>query len=247
MIADQNKEPEPLASPDSARGFVAWFCKLVWGNGFTRSDDDDGLGHAITLLGILMAWQLALLAYVQTEPTPEPRVVTVYIVVSMLPLLGIFWLCAVPSLKLYHRRISWRLGLAAMLLVIGVAASYVSSMLPGQQFRTGTYINTGEELLAVSFARDAEPVESMTWNAALSLRASRYWAVEEVLCYRDAKHTDPVEVRYDSGTAPTRSGGFSGNRGHKYYFRVDLKKVGDGEPDFKFSMEDLAFRLEPAT
>lgn len=245
MSDEPPKSQEPLRWPDSFFGTFLWLLKILWGCGFTQGRTDDGLRESLTLLGFLLIWQAALLAYIQSHPIPEPRVVTVYVVISMLPLLGIFSICAVPRLKVYHRRISWRLGFTATLLVIGVAASYVRSMLPGQ-IQTGTYLDTGENLLAVNLEReDAPPDVTLSWTAELKERAAKYWTIESVLCFRDAQKIHPIEIFYDRTTrppAPSLKGRFDGYAHRKFYFRVQLREIQ--APDFPFGMEELTFVLD---
>ncbi len=246
MVVSPEEHDKSLRPPSGGFAFLSWIAALAWGNGITKGGQDDGLREAITLLGFLLVWQLALLAYVQTNPIPELSVVTVYFVVSVLPLIGIFSICAAPEPKLYHRRIGFRLGMLAVVMVLCLGTSYVSRTLPGQ-FQTGTYLDSGNKLLGINLERLSAPSVTNQWTATLSERASRHWRIEEVLCFRDEQRKEPIEVFHDTAKATPSSleGSFDGPVSQKYYFRIDLEEIGTEKRDFDFSTEDIHFEIRP--
>lgn len=164
------------AARDGLWGLLVWIWNWCWGNNLPPGGREDGLRESITLFGFLLAWQAALLAYIQANPNPEFKVVAVYLIVSAVPLIGIFSICtarndnsATHFVRSFHRRVGWRLGIISAFLVVGLAFSYLRGILPGQ-YVTGTYLDTGTKLLGVNLERDSCPVATSTWRASLSVK-----------------------------------------------------------------------------
>jgi len=242
----------------ASKDLLVWIWSWVWGNATPINGGDagheDGLREAITLLGFLLAWQAALIAYIQTHPNPELMVVAVYVLVSLVPLIGIFSICTIRPpdsdehvVKHSHRRIIWRLGVAGVFLVIGLASSYVGRMLPGQ-YETGTYLDTGAKYLGVNLERDAAPVTTSVWRASLSPRAAKHWRIDRVIVFRDKERTERLAslVPDSSKTTPSSAQGyFDAQLSRKYFFRIELEEIGTEVRNFNFSKEDLDFDLIP--
>jgi len=243
---------------DAVMGLLLWTRDWFYGNTVTVSGGDDeaedGLREAITLLGILLAWQAALLVYVQSHPSWELSVIAVYVLVSMLPLVGILGICttrransAAHAFKYTHRRLAWRLGIPAALLVTGLGFSYIAQILPGQ-YETGTYLDTGTKYLGVNLEREAVPVTTSTWRATLSERAAKHWRIDRVVAFRDKERTERLTslTPDESKTTPASAVGYLDTQlSHKYYFRVELEEIGTEVRNFKFSKEDLDFKVIP--
>lgn len=257
MIARRSKDPNgprprtfgkaSRAALDGVWGLLLWF----WGDSGTPGGDEDGLREVVTLFGFLLVWQAALLAYVQSYPNVDYSLVAVYIVVSIVLLIGMFSISRTPTLKPHHSRIGWRLSMLGFVLVVCLGTSYVTYMLPGQ-YETGTFLDTGTTYLGVNLQREAVPFHASLWRAELSERATKHWRIEQVLCYRDNMRTDRITTfSHDPSLTKhgTLGGQFDTQGEHTYYFLVKLEEIGTEERNFKFSNEDLVFELtlEPGT
>ena len=227
---------------------LAWLWRWLWGDNSVAGGNSDGLREVITLLGFLLAWQAALLVYVQTHPSVKLSVVIIYILVSLLPLVGMFSICAEPEIKAHQRKIGWRLSVIGLIVVSCLAASYLKKVLPGQ-IETGTFLDTGTNYVAVNLERDVSRVVTATWHAKLSERAAKYWRIEQVLCFRDKERTDrisPFAADSSKSTQVSVVGYFSSQLSHTYYFLVVLEQISTELPNFKFSKEDdLFFDIAP--
>jgi hypothetical protein len=234
---------------ETVRGSVwYWLLARAWGVNLVDGEPQgtkDGLGHAISLLGILLVWQGALIAYIQQNPNPQFRVFIVYVIVSLLPLIGMFSVAGVPEVIMFHRRIAWRLSVLAAILVVSLGTSYYQRWLPGME--KGTYPDTGNAYRGFYIDRVVVGTTHNNWTASLRAPANKSWRIQTVKCFKDQARTQEVQqFRRDSAkTTPEQlAGNFPAQLTDPYFFKVELEAIASG-PKYEPSKEDVLFELTP--